>query len=388
MWHALVCAGLLLLVAVVVLLALALAFHPPHGATGSTGPTGGTGDGGSSGAMGATGATGAGVTGATGAAGGGGNGSSLVVTYQPNGTDVDHSVFTDFGALTAFIESVGTAVDRWTIQIDGEFAVPHGTAEIPSGTYPLPLSVAFVGLANPANPGNYPTLGGDSVFFVPPPVELSITNIPFLQLNNFPLVAAFIVSGPYAEMRVELDNTALLGFVLISAEAGAFVSMRLHSFASLESGVVLAVDGSSFGSINAFDGSTINDGTITVAAGGGATIRVVDSASLGASYASDPAFTVVLLSKASLIDRIQSGTTTLVNGVSPAVSAVLTATSRIEALYSDTHGSAVLGLLIAKDSDRVLGAPGSFKITSVDPSGATVAADQSSVDWQIIDTGA
>lgn len=88
---------------------------------------------------------------------------------------------------------------------------------------------------------------------------------------------------------------------------------------------------------------------------------------------------------ASQISGLQSGTTTLVSGVSPLITANLTSTSRITALYSDTSGSSALGVLVAPLADRTLGTPGSFLLRSLDLSNSSVLGDNSQVDWHIVD---
>lgn len=82
---------------------------------------------------------------------------------------------------------------------------------------------------------------------------------------------------------------------------------------------------------------------------------------------------------------IQSGTSTLVAGVSAALAATITANSRIVAMRKDKGASTAIGLLAAIAADRVIGAPGSFKVTSqkADASG-TETADVSTFDWHII----
>ncbi len=82
---------------------------------------------------------------------------------------------------------------------------------------------------------------------------------------------------------------------------------------------------------------------------------------------------------------IQRGTGTLVNGVSAAIAANIAAGSRIVALRKDVATSTALGLLAALPTDRVNGAPGSFKITSQRAATlATETDDQSTFDYIII----
>ncbi len=83
----------------------------------------------------------------------------------------------------------------------------------------------------------------------------------------------------------------------------------------------------------------------------------------------------------------QSGTTALVNGVSPAIPAYLAAGNAIVVTYNTpaTSVGGTLGVLQAALANRVNGAPGSFTVTSVLPT--TLAAnvtDQSTVDWMVV----
>lgn len=79
----------------------------------------------------------------------------------------------------------------------------------------------------------------------------------------------------------------------------------------------------------------------------------------------------------------RSGTTTLVNGISPAIVAYVAANSCIVATHANVNASAAIGTLIAKTSDRTNGEPGSFKITSISAANATVTGDQSTINWTV-----
>lgn len=82
---------------------------------------------------------------------------------------------------------------------------------------------------------------------------------------------------------------------------------------------------------------------------------------------------------------LQTGTGTLVNGVSAAISARLTATSRIHVTPKDIAASTALGVLGATSAGRTTGGSGSFVVTSqkTDASG-TQTGDQSTFDWLVI----
>jgi len=82
---------------------------------------------------------------------------------------------------------------------------------------------------------------------------------------------------------------------------------------------------------------------------------------------------------------VQSGTVDLVNGVSPFITADISASSRIVATMKTFNGAT--GIAIAKGTDRVNGTNaggGGFKITSVSQAaGATVVTDQGTYEWHV-----
>lgn len=83
------------------------------------------------------------------------------------------------------------------------------------------------------------------------------------------------------------------------------------------------------------------------------------------------------------LDTVQSGTSTLTNGVSPTVAATITANSRIM-LTLKTPSGTVLGILCAPAADRTIGAPGSFIARSFTVGDLANANDQSTFDWLVI----
>lgn len=286
-------------------------------------------------------------------------------------------MFPLFSLLCAYIAANGAPTDRWTIQIDGSFTA--GSPAIATGVYALPASVSFVGLPNPAY--GYPTLAGESdVVFTPPPTEMSFTNLPFMEILNLhaPLVSV------NQSLYVYLVGCDLFGTPYFASVNGGFVSIKMHNFAEIDSNI-LTVDATSSAAITAFDGSTISANAATTT-GGQIRILVADSANLDPSYLTAPAVTVTFLSKASQINGIQSGAATLSSGVTPAIPAVISATSRIIATYNNKRGSLALGSLMAKTTDRVIGTPGSFRIRSLSATGMAVTGDHSSVDWVVIDS--
>lgn len=85
----------------------------------------------------------------------------------------------------------------------------------------------------------------------------------------------------------------------------------------------------------------------------------------------------------------QAGRTTLVSGVSPTISvAYLDANSRILLGRAAINASTALGELVAKESDRIVGATPSFKITALQAAtpGSAQTGDVSDVDWTIVQT--
>ncbi len=312
------------------------------------------------------------------------NGGGNVVTFQPGGV-ASGTTFTDFASLSTYISSISTSIDRWIIQVDGSFT--GGSPSIASGTYALPSSVTFVGLANVSVPENYPTLSGDSVVFSPIPLEVTFLNIPFIQINNLSLTPVFTVDGSVGSgvMFMYLTGVTILSgfgpFVAVVNNGQLF--SRAYTCASFGQtpgpvGTVLSVDATSFSSLGLFDSSGLASGALSVASGGTFNVHVVDSAHLDPSFLTAPTVNIDLRSLV-----CQSGTTTLVLGVSPSVTATLTPTSRIVMSYADTSTATNLGVLVAESSDRVVGAPGSFVIRSLSLTKTAVTTDTSTVEWHI-----
>jgi hypothetical protein len=259
------------------------------GATGATGATGVTGAGvtGATGPTGATGVTGpaggpTGPTGVTGATGATGPAESQgVVIYQPGGV-AGGNTFTDFGALCAYTTSVGPSVKKWQIQIDGSFM--GGSPVIPTGVYDVPPSTEFLGLVDPAT-GAYTTLAfASDVVFTPAPVELTFTNIPYVELANLvsPLVTVTTALSVY------VDDCTLFGFgAFFAATGGGSVNVNLRNYGTLgQTGTVglLTVDATSSAIIGMLDESTLFP-CVTVAAGGTLSIYLGSS-----SVTIDPSF--------------------------------------------------------------------------------------------------
>jgi hypothetical protein len=80
---------------------------------------------------------------------------------------------------------------------------------------------------------------------------------------------------------------------------------------------------------------------------------------------------------------LSSGTGTLVNGLSAVIPANITSTSRIVVTRSGFAGSTAVGELMA--GTRVVGSPGSFRVTSEkDDMSGVQTGDQSTFDWYVL----
>lgn len=80
----------------------------------------------------------------------------------------------------------------------------------------------------------------------------------------------------------------------------------------------------------------------------------------------------------------QRGRATLVSGVTPAISATVTASSRITFDLADQVSASLSVKYAALDVDRVVGAPGSFKLTALVGAGTINVMDGSSLDWTMV----
>lgn len=83
---------------------------------------------------------------------------------------------------------------------------------------------------------------------------------------------------------------------------------------------------------------------------------------------------------------IQSGVTTIdgATGKSPAIVATITASSRILVTLKNPANGALTVKFAALVGDRVVGAPGSFKVAALVAAGTVNTADTSDVDWLVI----
>jgi hypothetical protein len=97
----------------------------------------------------------------------------------------------------------------------------------------------------------------------------------------------------------------------------------------------------------------------------------------------DATFATTTALAAAVAAAVQKGTTTLVAGVSPLVAATITATSRIGFAIKDPANGALTVKFAALTADRVVGAPGSFRITALLAAGTINIADTSAMDWWV-----
>lgn len=95
-------------------------------------------------------------------------------------------------------------------------------------------------------------------------------------------------------------------------------------------------------------------------------------------------FVQITVGSGGTVVAVTGGTSTLVAGVSPAIAAPITASSRILVTRQALNASPALGFLSAEPGDRVVGSPGSFKVRSLSAVAAAVTTDVSSFDWLVI----
>jgi len=81
---------------------------------------------------------------------------------------------------------------------------------------------------------------------------------------------------------------------------------------------------------------------------------------------------------------IQKGVATLTAGDSGAIAATVTASTRIIVTLKTANTTTLTTNYAALSGDRVVGAPGSFKIKAVVAAGTINVADVSTVDWLAI----
>jgi len=81
---------------------------------------------------------------------------------------------------------------------------------------------------------------------------------------------------------------------------------------------------------------------------------------------------------------LQYGTGTLVAGT-VTIAATITANSRIPAPgMTDPGAGPITGFAAFEITNKVIGAPGSFDVTAIDDTGATIVAAVCTFDWIVI----
>lgn len=85
-------------------------------------------------------------------------------------------------------------------------------------------------------------------------------------------------------------------------------------------------------------------------------------------------------------NNLQKGTGTLVAGVATIATATITAASTIQVTMRDPGAGAITGFadFSTPVADRVVGAPGSFKVYAIDGAKATIATAVCTFDWAVI----
>jgi hypothetical protein len=223
---------------------------------------------------------------------------NTAVTYQPGGSQNDFWVYNDFPTLVGFI-SGEVNVAQWTILIDASFA--GGVATIPAGTYALPSSVNFEGVADSSDTDGYPELTGTGVNFTGVDA-LTFTNLPSVEFDNSTPLLTFSTGTS----NIVLSNANLIPdgtAPLFAVTSGAIVHMIMleGSVIGTQSGApqpIASVDGTSTLNIELYDTTEIRAGAISVASGGKLNIGQVDSAIVDRSFRRVPGVTIALQSNA------------------------------------------------------------------------------------------
>jgi hypothetical protein len=331
-----------------------------------------------------------------------------IVTYQPGG-HTSGTVFASFAALCHFIATNGTSTEQWTIQLDASQSAPlHQIVAIPAGTYVLPRSVTFVGLAFPGN-GLYPRLQpANHVYFSPPPVQLVFDNLLSIDLVPTGSRAMINVTGSTGTMNLFFRNCGLVTNsgtqALVAVTNGAFLNMYLsdtailHTQDGLPSEAIVHLDGSALASVYAWDTSQMIYPALVVDSGGTATLFFVDSASLDTQYLfQSPTYIIQFPSVAAQVYGVYSGTGAFIGhtGTSTVTGVILSGTSRVTATYNNVMGSTsspctpgFLTVVLRVPGDcSTPSACGSFHVNSYTAANTLNTGDCNSYDWHVVDIG-
>lgn len=167
------------------------------------------------------------------------------------------------------------------------------------------------------------------------------------------------------------------GFVSIGASCGFFDSPGGTSAITIGRNmyVDVRVGAELYGSGNALFGVVCNEGSTLI----------VDSSITPTltGTSGDFSFDGMTTALPALEADAQFGTSTLALGVSPDITANLTATSRILVTPKDKGASVTIGRLEVPAADRVNGAAGTFKVRSFTPAATAETADVSTFDWMV-----
>jgi len=244
--------------------------------------------------------------------------SSGTVTYQLGGVAIAGKVFTDFASLDTFITTQPGVTD-WTILIDGSALPPppgpppnRGSPSIlPSGSYPLPVLVAFAGTGRQPSSERLPDTGPATAFRSLGRAPCRSATFRFccstiwedhrcLRQDQEQLRCRIQCSMPTSPIPPSWRGS----IHFFAAIGGGDIALTLHGTSVLgqahpgPSRPVLTVDGTSSASIILLDASTLVAGAATVAPGGTLGVFTVDSSLVDPSYFTMAGVSVTLLSVA------------------------------------------------------------------------------------------
>lgn len=297
--------------------------------------------------------------------------------YQPGGTG-GNGIFTTWDSLVSAVASV--CGERW-IMVDSSLSAAGAlglpAALVPAGTWDF----------NPAGIFGHVHLTAK-------------TGTSLLQTT---IGAAVAIRGVSEIHDLFVDNHSSLDLFTCSSAGNAFVASGLATLhqdvgataaflkADVAGGRLFLKD---FAGVQTFTGGT-NALQETV---GPFILFILDRGNFGtnqylltaggSTVVQAPGSTYAAQAGAATVPQggIQKGTTTLVAGVSPAITACIAATSSIQFNLKTPTGDALTIKYGALATDRVNGATGSFKISALSNvgGGALNVADTSVLDWEVV----
>jgi hypothetical protein len=312
-----------------------------------------------------------------------------VVTFDPGGSQNSAPVFNDFGDLANYLVNFIPSDVECTIKV----LCPLGsTVTIPANSYTLPAFVRFVAYGGYSPADTSPTLVlAAGVTFFPAPTSITFEGF-YLVHNANTASSALAVTGGSSRIDLNLIDSTLYSTgskPFLAATSGASVVIRstgLSGLASTTGGSFTnAVTVDSTASVVMFADGIGSPflGTVTAGLAVGADAFATTGGSLVINARASSLVHSAVFSIATVNIQANCGSTTLTNGVSSVISAYISPNSNIVATHAAIGSSTAVGVLTAKLSDRVVGTPGSFKITSINALGTTATGDQSTVNWQI-----